>query len=79
MQFELDRMYKNTQLINQGVNAKEITVSGTTLFRVAAEQYEDATLWTYLAQVNNLSDPTITIPVTLMVPQKPGANLSFGT
>lgn len=79
MQFELDRMYKNTQLINQGVNAKEITVSGTTLFRVAAEQYEDATLWTYLAQVNNLTDPTITMPVTLMVPPKPGANLSFGT
>jgi len=77
--YALERMYKNILLINAGVNAKQITVSNTTLFRVAVQQYGDATLWTYIAQVNGLVDFEITAPVTLNIPPSPPASAGFGT
>lgn len=77
--FALDRMEKNIGLINNGLNAKYINVSDTTLYQVAAEEYQDATLWTYLADVNNLIDPDITTNITLVIPPKPSNAVRFGT
>lgn len=77
--FALDRMYKNILLVNNGLNAKTINVSNTTLFAVAAHEYQDATLWTYLADVNDMIDPDITTSRTLIVPPKPSDSLRFGT
>jgi len=77
--FALDRMYKNILLVNNGVNADHVNVSNTTLFQVAADHYADATLWTYIAQVNNLTDFYITSGITLTIPPKPNDNVRFGT
>jgi hypothetical protein len=77
--FALQRMYKNILLINSGINSKIINVSNTTLFQVAADQYQDATLWSYLAQVNNLLDFEISTPMSLTIPTKPSVNMEFGT
>ena len=45
-----------------------IQVTATTLFRVAAEQYGDATQWWRLARANGLSDPVLPGLVTLSIP-----------
>lgn len=76
--FALDRMYKNILLINSGFNAKTIEASNTTLFQIASEEYQDATLWTYLADVNNLLDFNIMETITLIVPPKPVRYVGFG-
>jgi len=47
---------------------KTITVSGTTLFHVAADELRDATQWVRIAKANNLSDPVITTPTQLLIP-----------
>lgn len=47
---------------------KTITVSGTTLYHVAASQLGDATQWVRIAQLNGLSDPQIIGLVTLQIP-----------
>jgi len=54
-------------------------VSDTTLYQVAAQEYQDATLWTYLADVNQLLDPDITTEITLVIPPKPSDAVRFGT
>jgi len=77
--YSLERMYKNILLINAGVNAKQINVNNTTLFQVAVQEYDDATLWTYIAQVNGLIDFEIASPITLNIPPKPPATAGFGT
>ncbi len=43
------------------------TVGGN-LFRIAAEQLNDATQWIRIAQLNGLSDPVLTGIVTLRLP-----------
>lgn len=78
IRFALARMYKNIQLINRGVNAKQIFVSNTNLLQVAVSEYQDASLWTYIASVNDIVDPFITTPRYLMIPPKPSTNMSFG-
>lgn len=45
-----------------------VTVSGTNLFRVAAEQLGDATQWIRIAQLNGLTDPMLVGVVTLRIP-----------
>jgi len=77
--FALERMYKNILLINRGLNAKTIDVTDTTLFQVASEQYQDTSLWTYLAEVNQMDDFMIETPRKLLVPPKPTSNMGFGT
>jgi hypothetical protein len=79
IQFALERMQANINLINTGPNAREVSLTATTLYQVAADYYQDATLWTYLAQVNNLSDPVITSPITILVPPAPPASVDFGS
>jgi hypothetical protein len=76
--FALERMRKNILLINSGINAKQIYVSNTTLFQVALDEYDDATLWTYLADVNHLLDFDIGGIQLLIVPPKPQNSVRFG-
>lgn len=45
-----------------------VTVSGTTLFHVAASLLGDATQWIRIAQLNNLSDSQVTSFATLVIP-----------
>lgn len=45
-----------------------IQVAGGNLFRVAAAYLGDATQWIRIAQLNGLSDPMLSGPVTLRLP-----------
>lgn len=47
---------------------KTIVVVGANLFRVAAEQLNDATQWIRIAQLNELSDPFIVGVMELKIP-----------
>lgn len=53
-----------------------IVVSGN-LFRIAAETLNDATQWIRIAQLNDLSDPVISGPMELRIPD-PEPNSSGG-
>jgi nucleoid-associated protein YgaU len=53
---------------------KSVTVSGGTLFRVALDQYGDATQWWRIAAANGLSDPVLTGVVTLSIPARDSRN-----
>ena len=47
---------------------RTVTVSGGTLFRVALDWLGDATQWVLIAQLNGLSDPTLSGLTTLRLP-----------
>lgn len=47
---------------------KTITLAGGDLYRLAAQYYRDASLWTVIAQANGLSDPFFSGVVTLVIP-----------
>jgi hypothetical protein len=49
---------------------KTITVAGSNLFRIAAEQLDDATQWLRIAQLNGLTDPMLSGVLTLLIPDK---------
>ena len=55
---------------------RKITVADDNLFALAARLLGDATLWIYLAQINDLPDPFIEGPRSLSVP--PSENLRRG-
>ncbi|WP_176559984.1 hypothetical protein [Teichococcus rhizosphaerae] len=57
--------------------SKTITVSNTTLFRVAAQQLGDARDWWRIARLNGLTDPMVVGLVTLQIPE-PRANSGGG-
>lgn len=68
LQFYLQRIQANLAIINAPPNAITITVFNTTLFKLAAQYYGDATQWPVIANANNLEDPFITSPITLFIP-----------
>ncbi len=47
---------------------RTLTVAGGNLFRIAAEQLDDATQWIRIAQLNNLPDPVLQGLITLNIP-----------
>lgn len=47
---------------------RELTVSATNLFRIAAEQFGDALQWILIARLNGISDPMIGGVITLKLP-----------
>ena len=47
---------------------RTLTVVGGNLFRIAAEQLNDATQWIRIAQLNGLSDPMLAGVTVLLVP-----------
>jgi hypothetical protein len=51
---------------------RQIMISGTTLYAVAASELGDATLWSVLADTNNLNDPLVVAPTTLLIPDVTG-------
>lgn len=67
--FEIE---KNLLLINNGAAGKTIVVNGANLFALAAQYYSDATLWTTIANANNLTDSVIApgIPISIVIPTK---------
>lgn len=48
---------------------KKITAMNTTLYRVAADEYGDASQWEVIAKANRLTDPVITSAITLSIPE----------
>lgn len=62
-----------SQFIPASFPAKEIRVSNTNLFRLAATELGDATQWYRIAQLNGLSDPWVSDVTTLLIPQ-PGTS-----
>ncbi len=52
------------------------TVTNTTLFQVAAIYLLDATQWSRIASLNNLSDPMVVGTITLLIPP-PGASVNL--
>ena len=67
------RMSTNLSLIQGPLNSHTVTVSGTTLYKVAEEQYGDATQWPVIARANGLTDPQITGIKTLTIPNSAGS------
>lgn len=60
-------------LLGQTLPAKEVRVSGTTLYHVAARELGDATLWERIAALNGIVDPWIAGARTLQIPRlRPG-------
>lgn len=59
-------------LVSQGQTGKVITVNGANLFQLASYYYQDATLWTAIANANKLTDPVIEAGQTmnLIIPNK---------
>lgn len=49
---------------------KSITVAGSTLFRIAADELGDATQWIRIAQLNRISDPMLVGVTTLVIPDR---------
>jgi hypothetical protein len=45
-----------------------LTVVGGNLFQLAAQQLGDATQWIRIAQLNDILDPVISGPVSLLIP-----------
>ncbi len=68
IQFYLERMQANINLINAIPNAQLVTVIGGNLFNLAAIYYGDASQWALIADANNLSDPMIVGVQNLLIP-----------
>lgn len=47
---------------------KTLTVVGGNLFQLAARELGDATQWIRIAQLNNILDPILSGPVSLLIP-----------
>lgn len=54
--------------VAKAIAARQINVSGTTLYMVAAQYLNDATQWYRIAELNGLTDPWIFGVVTLNLP-----------
>lgn len=63
----LGRM-KTNATVSQSAGRK-ITAMNTTLYRVASDEYGDASAWEVIAKANKLTDPVITSAVTLNIPE----------
>jgi len=68
LKYTLSRVDKNVSLANAAPNAMTITVAGGSLYKVAQQQYGDATQWPVIAKANNLTDPQISGVQTLVIP-----------
>jgi len=70
LQAKLGRIKANLLLINSPDNAKTATFINPNLFKIAADEYGDAMLWTEIAKANNLIDPMQDGIVKLIIPSK---------
>jgi hypothetical protein len=68
------RIEKNVSAGLTADGVKTITVSGGSLYRVAATQYGDPTLWSAIASANGLTDPQLSGIQTLVIPANPSGD-----
>ncbi|MFZ4214902.1 hypothetical protein ACOZB2_26280 [Pantoea endophytica] len=71
LQDVLGRLNKNVRTGQTAQGVKAITLAGGDLYRVASEQYGDASLWTSLADANDLADPQLSGVNTIRIPTSP--------
>lgn len=71
LQSVLGRLNKNVQSGQTADGVKTVTLSGSNLYQVAANQYGDATKWSSLASANKITDPQLTGINTIIVPSNP--------
>ena len=71
IQYLTIRMSKNLSLINSATNSQKVTLINANLYGLAAEYYNDATLWTLIRDANNLNDFIATGLQTLLIPPNP--------
>jgi hypothetical protein len=62
---------KNLLLLSSPQNFQTLTTFNADLYRIAAESYGNAALWTVIAQANNLTVPFVNGQVTLIIPATP--------
>jgi len=66
------RIQSNLNLVSgTSASATRVVATGQNLFKVAAQEYGDATKWTAIAQANKLTDPNITGIQSITVPPSP--------
>lgn len=68
LQNVLAQIQKNLELISFGNAGTVLTVVNANLFQLAAVYYQDATQWTTIANANNLVDPEVPGPLTILIP-----------
>lgn len=68
IQFYLERMQRNINLINAVPNAQLVKVIGGNLFELAAIYYGDASQWSLIAEANGLTDPMIIGVQDILIP-----------
>lgn len=71
LRYLLGRLQKNVSMLQSGSSNRTITVINGDLFKIAAQEYGDAMLWSAIAQANNLFDPIVPGPITLTLPNNP--------
>lgn len=73
LQEVLGRLNKNVNSGQAAGGLKAVTLSGGNLYQVASEQYGDVSLWTSIADANDLSDPQLSGIHTLKIPTSPAS------
>ena len=58
----------DTLTLFQALPAREVKVSGTTLYAVAMRELGDALQWTRIAELNGITDPWISTVTVLKIP-----------
>lgn len=76
--FTLDRLAKNLDSYSLPPLKNLLTVVNPNLYKLAAEHYGDAALWTVIAQANSLTDPLPGGAQSLTIPPKPTNDTSGG-
>jgi len=71
LQEVLGRLNKNVNSGQMSGGVRAVTLSGGNLYRVASEQYGDASLWTSIADASDLADPQLSGIHTLKIPTSP--------
>lgn len=73
LQNVLGRLNKNVNSGQAANGVRAVTLSGGNLYQVASEQYGDASLWTSIADANDLADPQLSGIHTLKIPTSPAS------
>lgn len=73
LQDVLGRLNKNVNAGQAANGVRAVTLSGGNLYQVASEQYGDASLWTSIAEANDLADPHLSGIHTLKIPTSPAS------
>lgn len=68
LQDALGRLNKNVNAGQRGEGRRAVTLAGGNLYQIASEQYGDASMWTRIAEANDLADPQLSGIHTLFIP-----------